>query len=1142
MRYGGDASASVHGASGTGTAPGPDPVRISLLGPLAASVGGRPAALGGPRQRAVLARLLVARGRVVPVDRLIEDLWSGRPPAKAAASLQAYVSNLRRLLEPDRGPREPARLLVSRAPGYALEATATAVDAWELEGRLREARRLLLAAERAAAHHGEPLSATVQAALALRQGPVLAEFADQPWASAEITRIDELLTSAAELEVEALLAEGRPGEAVPRARELVEEHPLREQGPRLLALALWGAGRQAEALESLRRARTLLTTELGLDPHPALAELETAILQQRPDLTPVAPAVPAPARPRCEAAAPDQLFVGRAEELRTLRRAATEVRAGGGAVVLVTGEAGAGKSTLLGRLRFELERDDWLVAAGRCPETEGAPPAWAWTEALRELAGRAGLPAGLAVRLAPLLGGEPDGPTPADPLAGRFRLHRAVEDWLRQVAAGRPVALILDDLHEADRETRALLAALAGAGLPGLLLVVTHRPGEGELTDTLAVLARRSPYRLPLAGLAEEEAGRLIESVCERAVDAPTVRALAERTGGNPFYLLESAQLLAGEGALVAVQEVPQGVRDVLRRRFSRLPRMTVEALRLAAVVGREAEVDLLVAASGQGEERLLDALEAAVLGGLLTEPRPGAVRFIHALVRDTLYADLSSLRRTRLHGRVADALRERHPDRLTALAHHYSRAASGATAELAVDHCVRAAEAAERRYAHESCAALLRQALDALALAPEGADDRPARRIALLGALLRAQVRAGSLADALDTRAAALALARESGREDLLIEAWTAWTEPTPWVAHPYGTVDQGAIDALTTLLRRTDLPPVTRCRLLDALSYELDCTGSREGRAVGAEAVRIAREVGDPRLLARALAAQARVHDYEAGLELRTGIALELRSLATEFDLPAYRWHAEHLQAATAAVRGDLPALRAHIAEGLRIAETYGLPELVDVGLCQQGMMALVAGRPAEAEALYARAVAGLRARRSLHSDGFEAVYRLTLAIQAGRLHEELPLVRQAAAVYGPLVDDVLALALAAGGRPDEARAARTPGRPIAPDYYRSFFLVLRAMTVIALDERAEAADLLVELGEIDDLVAGAASTSIALRPVALVRGELARHLGRTADAAAHFRHAADVARRWESPHWEAEAHHALTTLADRPPEPGA
>ncbi|WP_199520436.1 BTAD domain-containing putative transcriptional regulator, partial [Kitasatospora sp. MBT63] len=332
--------------------PGPArvPVGFTVLGPLTAVVGGRQVALGGPRQRGVLARLLVARGRVVPVERLIDDLWSGRPPAKAAASLQAYVSNLRRLLEPERGPREPARLLLSRAPGYALEpAAASAVDAWDFESRLRRARELLSPAATGAGvgvgRPDGPLSRAVQDALALWRGPVLAEFADQPWALAEIGRLDELRLSARELAVEAALAEGRPADAVPEARELAEGHPLREQGWRLLALALWGAGRQAEALDALRAARALLTGELGLDPHPALTELESAILNQRtaqllpgpagsaagaaaPSALPSAP--PAAAAPDGVPALPaGRLFVGREGELRTLRQAAREAGAGG---------------------------------------------------------------------------------------------------------------------------------------------------------------------------------------------------------------------------------------------------------------------------------------------------------------------------------------------------------------------------------------------------------------------------------------------------------------------------------------------------------------------------------------------------------------------------------------------------------------------------------------------------------------------------------------------------------------------------------------------------------------------------------------------------------------------------------------------
>ncbi|MFI5529754.1 BTAD domain-containing putative transcriptional regulator [Kitasatospora sp. NPDC051853] len=1197
-------------------------VRVRVLGALGVEVDGRAVRLGGPHQRAVLGQLLVADGAVVPADRLVEGLWQGRPPAKASASLQAYVSNLRRLLEPGRGPREAARLLVSEGAGYALRLprSSGALDARDFERLLVRARELRR-------------PGPAREGLELWSGEAYGEFADRSWAVAEVARLGELRLAARELLIELELEQGDSAVAVPQALALTEEHPYREEGWRLLALALWAGHRQAEALDALRRARALLGEELGLDPSPALADLESAVLHQHTELlpprvrervlpnglagdgisggsveVPVTDGVPLPraavrTAPGAAVAAASEVFVGREAELRAVREVAAQVAGGGSGVVVVSGEAGAGKSTLLHRLRVELTGEGWLVAAGRCPETEGAPAAWAWTEALRALAARTAPEPVLAGLLAPLL--ESEGPAEGsgreDALAGRFRLHRAVADWLRAATAARPVALVLDDLHAADRETRALLGELAtGPAVPGLLLVLAHRLGEGELTETLGQLARLSPRRLPLHGLAPAEAGRLVEAVCAAPVRPETVAALAERTGGNPFYLRESARLLAAEGALVAVTEVPQGVGDVLRRRFDRLPPATLEVLRLVAVVGREAEVDVLVAAAaaaGQWEERpgrpedsrryarwpepqgarfpagpelvqlpagpepvqlpagpepvqlpaghqypqhggpqaaqaaqsgaqqaaqqaedqLYAALETALNGGLLTEPGPGVVRFTHALVRDTLYGDLTRLRRSRLHGRVAEALRTRRPTRLSALAHHFAQAAGPATAHLAVEYAVRAAEAAERRYAHETCAALLRQAVDLLDLVPAELVDRQARRIELLGALLRAQVRAGAIRAALATRATAIAEARESGRFELSVAAWTSWTEPTPWVAHPYGSVDHAAVEALNALLARPDLPPATRCHLLDALTYELDCSGSPEGWDAAAEAVAIARQVGDPVLLAHALAAQARVHDYELQIELRTAIAAELSALATEHDLPAYRWLAEHLRCTAAAVRSDFAGVREHALAGLRIAEAYHLPELVDVGRCQLGMLALIEGREEEADARFGAALEGLYSRDSIHAEGFDALYRITRAFQQGRLAEELPLIERGGELYGPLVEDVRALALLQAGRPvAEVRATRVERRPIPPDYYRSYFLTLRAMAVVALDERAEAAEVYADLLPHRGMVAGAASTSIALCPVSLALAELATYLGEPEAAAAHRREAEELTAR--------------------------
>ncbi|HEY7199345.1 MAG TPA: BTAD domain-containing putative transcriptional regulator, partial [Candidatus Dormibacteraeota bacterium] len=779
-------------------------LQIRVLGPIEVEVDGRPVDLGGPRQRAVLAMLLAARRGVVSVDRIIDDLWGGEPPPSASASLQAYVSNLRRLLEPGRSPRAPARLLVSAPPGYAVRVDGDAVDAWRFERLLRQAREL-----------GRPdpgkARSLLEEALALWQGPAYAEVGDEPWAVAEATRLEQLRLAAWELHIEAMLRTGGAAEAAAAAEVLTRQQPLREESWRLLALALWGSGRQADALEGLRRARRHLAGELGLDPGPALVELEDAILAQRMEMlaeamsggdnaasaTPVTEA----RAPVVEAAAAREVFVGRRAELAALEATAGAVRGGGSRVVLVTGEAGVGKSSLLARAARTLDADGWLVAVGRCPEADGAPPAWAWVEALRELAGRAP-PGELAGPLAPLLREDEPAAPAADASAGRFRLHRAVSAWLRAAAGPRPLAIVLDDLQRADTETLALLAGVVDqvAGAP-ILLLVAFRPAETDdrLEETLAALARSSPHRLVLGGLSASEVDELVRAVHGQPLDAATVAALAERTGGNPFYLRESVRLLASEGALVATSEVPEGVRDVLRRRLARLPPAAVSVLRLAAVAGRDADVEVLVRAAATEESEVLDALEAGLIAGLLSEPAPGKVRFVHALARDTLYTDLPKLRRTRMHARVAAAVEELHPEDLSALAHHYGRAASSDTAVLAVEYAVRAAELAERRYAHDTAVELLTQALDGQQRVSAGHDpdgerpaDRAAERVELFGRLLRAQVRAGAVAAARATRERAVDLAESGAREDLLVAAFTAWTEPTPWVSRPYGMVDE--------------------------------------------------------------------------------------------------------------------------------------------------------------------------------------------------------------------------------------------------------------------------------------------------------------------------------------------------------------
>ncbi|MFB4268154.1 BTAD domain-containing putative transcriptional regulator [Nonomuraea sp. GTA35] len=265
-------------------------VTFGVLGPLTAENEHGPVRLKGPRHRAVLARLLVARGRVVPVSWLIGDLWES-PQEGALGAVQTFVGALRKALEPDRPPRAPSRLLVTSPPGYALRAEPGAVDAWRFESAVTDASRLLAEGAAAQAH------SLLDTALGLWRGPAYAEFAELDWARGEAARLDELRLLAVERRAEAALARGGAAESVPDLEAHVAEHPLREDGWRLLALALYRAGRQGDALGQLRRAREVLRRELGVDPGEGLRRLESDILAHAPHLTPALPPNLSSARP-----------------------------------------------------------------------------------------------------------------------------------------------------------------------------------------------------------------------------------------------------------------------------------------------------------------------------------------------------------------------------------------------------------------------------------------------------------------------------------------------------------------------------------------------------------------------------------------------------------------------------------------------------------------------------------------------------------------------------------------------------------------------------------------------------------------------------------------------------------------------------
>ena len=264
-------------------------ITVRVLGPLEVTVDGGPADIGGPRQRCVLARLIAEHGQVVSADRLIEDLYADEGPPRALAAVQSYVSHLRRALEPDRAARAPSGVLVTSPPGYAVRLNAAAVDAWSFENEVHQAAVL---ADPTAVHD------RLSAALASWRGTAFQEFGGLPWADLEASRLEELRVTATEARADAALRLGRAAQTVADVDRLTAEHPLREEGWRLLALALYQSGRQGDALAALRRARARLAEELGVDPGPVLRDLERDVLAQAPYLS-----APLAAAPRTSATA-----------------------------------------------------------------------------------------------------------------------------------------------------------------------------------------------------------------------------------------------------------------------------------------------------------------------------------------------------------------------------------------------------------------------------------------------------------------------------------------------------------------------------------------------------------------------------------------------------------------------------------------------------------------------------------------------------------------------------------------------------------------------------------------------------------------------------------------------------------------------
>ncbi|HEY3021027.1 MAG TPA: AAA family ATPase, partial [Solirubrobacteraceae bacterium] len=732
-------------------------------------------------------------------------------------------------------------------------------------------------------------------------------------------------------------------------------------------------------------------------------------------------------------------FVGRREELDRLHALLDGALAGRGALALVAGDAGIGKTRLVEELAAYGGLRGARVLWGRCYEGDGAPAYWPWVQIVRAYlavrppeawAAEMGAGAPAIARVVPEVGEAPPDAADESPEEARFRFFEAMGGFVRNAAAAdRPLVLVLDDLHWADTASLLLLGFLAQEARSAPVLVVgTYRDVEvgrdHALTRVLGDV--RAAERITLAGLPEGDVARFLEARSGAAPHPRLVAAAYERTEGNPFFLSEVMRLLVSEGGLEDHPEralaVPAGVRDVLTRRLDRLSEGTRELLGVAAAIGRDFGLDVLQRASGAGADAVLDALDEAVEAQVVVTGRAGRFRFNHALVRETIYDELGTVRRLRLHLKVGEALeavhgraREAH---VAELAHHWFEALPVAGADKAVEYSTAAAVRSHAALAFEEAARHYDRACRALELA--GLEDDP-RRIELLLARGEEQTHAGEVEPSHETFREAAELARAQGLPELQAKAalgfaqWSVLGRNDPAVA-----LLEEALDALP------EADSSCRAEVLAELAIHLEAADHRARKdALSAAAVAMARRAGDRAQLALLLANRHATIWGPDNLDERLALADEGLALALEVgDRSRERW-AHFLRFVDRLESGDVATADRALDEFARTADELGQPFYRWYAALMRRTRALMDGAMADAERL------GHELGELWHSDDGDDVWARTvqdipLRWQQGRLSEVRRALEDGVRRYAsiPAYRCLLAWVDAETGRVDAAR----------------------------------------------------------------------------------------------------------------------
>ncbi|MFF5233409.1 ATP-binding protein [Dactylosporangium sp. NPDC000521] len=778
-------------------------------------------------------------------------------------------------------------------------------------------------------------------------------------------------------------------------------------------------------------------------------------------------------------------LVGRTRELAEVDARLARTRAGSGAVILVEGDAGAGKTAFADAVTGRAQAAGYATAWGSCPEGEPGAPFRPWLQILRAIrATGTGLD------------------EPADASITRHRRFDTVVDALRERATGGSLLLVLDDLHAADLGSLRLLQHVASeaADLPVVLLALFRAGQAGtDRHDVLDAVGReRGAHRIRLGALADEDVTELATRAAARPLDAATLRAISERSAGNPLFVVELSRL-AGTG-----ESLPRGIRETIRRRLDGLPPPTRVLLRQASVHGREFDAATLAATAQLTANEAVAQLGPALDAGVLVADR-SMLRFDHVLTQEVLYAELGPVERQELHARAASTAGDAPVE---TVAHHLRQ---GGVAE-ALTVTLRAAEQARARLAYEDAAYQYRAALE---LRPRADDGTRAR---LLLDLAGCEFRAGAVDAAWRCCQEAADLGRAAGDATVLADAATvlrgitdssvtaqvhalcrsalpllADTEPARRArvlaqlvitADPFGPGPDAAEDSGEPEPGRRALQEAEACGDPDAVFLALhargtELTGARhvlQRLSLGERAVRLGRDIGRPEYTAwghlwrlGALAELGRRVPFDTELAAFAGAVDQLRE-------PLWAWRLTLVRTSVALSEGRLDRAAELVAEGQEC------------------------GRRAGHEA----------------ADFFHLIYAEALAQLTGEGYEPVEQAVRAFTERGPyLARTWHANVLLHMGRIDEVRAiwpSLVPHLGAFPQHAREWIVAMAGVAdvCIALGDRETGAWVYAQLVAFADRQVIADPLAPGYGPLALPLGRLARLLGDAKAAVEHLRSA--------------------------------